>query len=234
MKLPQPNIGTHEVLEMIRGYNGENSELDPIVCLQQAEGTDWKLDACRFLLSQALTGSFDIRERSYLTECAAMNLASVFDVLLHEIVHYYGLSMTPKEVRWDQRFRVHLANVDTGLVDLLKNVKRLTWFRKAMGLRHYVTHHGGLLQLVAVSPVPGMHTYSLIGDEYFDQEMGIERPESFRDGHLDREALLREILNYMCEMCRVVDRVRLHCFNAAPMFEAGRRRQGLAAQLPPG
>jgi hypothetical protein len=97
-----------------------------------------------------------------------------------------------------------------------------------MGLRHYVTHHGGLLQHVAVHLPAGEHTYSLIGDEYFDQDAGIEPPESFRDGRLDREALLREVLDYMVEMCRVIDRVRLHCFKAAPVFEAGRRRQRLA------
>ena len=228
MEWPQLSIGTDEVHEMIRGYDCADPGLDPIECLQQAEGPGWKLDACRFLLSQALTGSLDTRERSYLAECAAMNLASTFDVLLHEMVHYYGLSMPPKEVRWDKPFRVRLAKVDTELVELLDNVRGATWFRRAMGLRHYVTHHGGLLQHVAVHLPAGEHTYSLIGDEYFDQDAGIEPPESFRDGRLDREALLREVLDYMVEMCRVIDRVRLHCFKAAPVFEAGRRRQRLA------
>lgn len=230
MEWPQPNIGTDEVQEMIRGYDCADPRLDPIECLQQAEGPGWKLDACRFLLSQALTERFDTRERSYLTESASMNLASVFDVLLHEIVHYYGLNMAPMEVRWNKLLRARLAEVDTALLEILSEVRRATWFRKAMGLRHYVTHHGGLLQHVAVHAPAGEHTYSLIGDEYFDQDAGIEAPESFSDGHLDREALVREVLNYMAEMCRVVDRVRLHCFKAAPVFEAGRRRQGLAAK----
>lgn len=225
---PQLSIGTDEVHEMIRGYDGGDPGLDPIECLQQAEGSGWKLDACRFLLSQALPGNFDTRERSYLTECAAMTLASVFDVLLHEVVHYYGLSMTPKKVRWDEPFRARLAKTDTGLAELLADVRQAPWFRKAMGLRHYVTHHGGLLQHVAVHIPLGEHTYSLTGDEYFDQDVGIEPPESFRKGHFDREALLREVLDYMGEMCRVVDRVRRHCFKAAPAFEAGRRRQQLA------
>lgn len=149
MEWPQPSIGTDEVHEMIRGYDGGNPGLDPIECLQQAEGPGWKLDACRFLLSQALIESFDTRERPYLTECAAMTLASAFDVLLHEVVHYYGLSMTPKKVRWDEPFRVRLAKTDTGLAELLADVRQAPWFRRAMGLRHYVTHHGGLWRTFA-------------------------------------------------------------------------------------
>ena len=225
MEWSQPSVGTNEVHEMIRGYDGADPALDPIECLQQAEGPGWKLDACRFLLSQALTGSFDTRERSYLTECAAMTLVSAFDVLLREVAHYYGLSVTPKKVRWNKPFRVRLAAADGELAELLAGVRQAPWFRRAMGLRHYVTHHSGLLQHITVRIPAGEHTHSLTGDEYFEQDAGIDPPESFREGYLDREALLREVLDYMGEMCRVVDRVRLHCFEAAPVFEAGRKRR---------
>jgi len=38
MEWPQLSIGTDEVHEMIRGYDGADPGLDPIECLQQAEG----------------------------------------------------------------------------------------------------------------------------------------------------------------------------------------------------
>lgn len=228
MELPELKVGVNEVHEMIRGYSGPGP--DPIECLQQAEGPEWKLDGCRFLLSQALTDEFEERHQAYFVECAAGMLASVFDVLLHEIVHYYGIdtSIPPRAVRWSQGFRDRLASEDSDLLELLNDARQAPWYRKAMGLRHYVTHHAGLLQLVAVELPAGRQTYSLVGDEYFEQNSGIDPPESFVNGYLDRSALIDEVIGYLGEMCGLVDRVRLHCFENAPVFRAGRERQKTA------
>jgi len=224
MELPQPKVGVNEVHETIRGCSGVTP--DPITCLLQAEGTAWKLDGCRFLLSQVISNDFEKREQAYLAESAAGMLASVFDVLLHEVMHYYSLnaSFEPRDVRWsNKRFQGHLARADSGLLELLSEARQAPWCRRAMGLRHYVTHHAGLLQHVTVQLPSGGQTYSMIGDKYFDQNSDIDPPESFGAGYLDRPALIDEITGYLGEMSCLVDRVRLHCFDHAPVFRAGRR-----------
>jgi hypothetical protein len=230
MQLPTLMIGTREVQDMISGGTASEWIPDPIACLLRAETTGWRVDGCRFLASQGATeAAHDDRERAYLLEAAGMQLASVFDVLLHEVVQYYGLSavIPPKKVRWEAAFEKRLAASDADLTEMLKSVQQELWFRKIKGLRHFLTHHGCLLQLIEVhiGNDEQQRAYRVPGDEYFEQEGGVLPPDSFTTGNIDRCRLPHEIIEGLENMCRLVDRVRQHCFEHAPAFHWGRVRR---------
>jgi hypothetical protein len=218
MELAQTRVGVPQVQDRIRG--GQEGGPEPIACLKKAEAPEWRLDGCRFLLLSSQHVALDQRQRSHLLEAAAMALVSVFDLLLQELAKYYGLDkqFLPKEILWNVKFRQQLRAVDPALEALLESERQTPWMRKAMGLRHYLTHIDVLLQHVKLTIPNGLQTYSILDDPYFDSKRDIQRPDSFEDGRIDRAALYLEVADALERMCRLVDKARMHCFEHAPAF----------------